>query len=88
MAGCGLPRTNPRAPSFSLCYSPTVRHLLVLHEESTPTISHLVRASEADEIIDDNIDILRLDLFFIGHTHVGRPTDSRSNRQCRKTPRI
>jgi hypothetical protein len=36
-AAYGLPRTSPRAPSFSLCCSPTVRRLLVLHEESNPT---------------------------------------------------
>ena len=70
MAGCGLPRTNPRAPSFSLCCSPTVRRLLVLHEESNPTTSRLVRASDADEIIDDRIDILRLDRCFVGHARV------------------
>src|SRR5260370_41721021 len=44
-AGCGLPRTNPRAPSFRLCCSPTVRRLLVLHEESNPTTSWLVHAT-------------------------------------------
>jgi hypothetical protein len=52
MAGCGLPRTNPRAPSFSLCCSPTVRRLLVLHGESNPTTSRLVCVPDAEEIID------------------------------------
>jgi hypothetical protein len=70
MAGCGLPRTNRRAPSFSLCCSPTVRRLLVLHDESNPTTSCLVRASDADEIIDDRIDILRLDRCFVVHARV------------------
>jgi hypothetical protein len=65
MAGCGLPRTSARAPSFSLRYSPTVGRLPVLHEESNPTTSRLVRASDADEIIDDRIDILRLDRCFV-----------------------
>src|SRR5260370_42600048 len=65
MAGCGLPRTNPRAPSFSLCCSPTVRRLLVLHDESNPTTSCLVRSSDADEIIDDRIDILLLSRCFV-----------------------
>jgi hypothetical protein len=53
MAGCGLRRTNPRAPSFSLCCSPRVRRLLELHEESNPATFRLIRASDADEIIDD-----------------------------------
>src|SRR5260370_35020537 len=48
MAGCGLPRTNPRAPSFSLCCSPTVRRLLVLHDESDPRTSWLVRAPDSE----------------------------------------
>jgi hypothetical protein len=70
MAGYGLSRTNPRAPSFSLCCSPTVRRPLVLHDESNPTTSRLVRASEADEIIDDRIDILRLERCFVVHARV------------------
>ena len=53
MAGCGLPRTNPRAPSFSLCCAPTVRRLLVLRDESNRTNLGRVRASDADEIIED-----------------------------------
>src|SRR5258707_11180749 len=64
-AACGLPRTNPRAPSFSLCCSPTVGRLLMLHDESNPKTSCLVRASDADEIMDDRIDILRLDRCFV-----------------------
>src|SRR5260370_22009799 len=52
MAGCGLPRTNPRAPSFSLCCSPTVRRLLVLHDVTT---SRLVRPSDTDEI-DESVE--------------------------------
>src|SRR5258708_24277819 len=46
MAGCGSPRTSPRAPSFSSCCSPTVRRLPVHPDESNPTTSYLVRASE------------------------------------------
>jgi hypothetical protein len=38
-----------------------VRRLLVLHDESNPTTCCLVRASDADEIIDDRIDILIYD---------------------------
>jgi hypothetical protein len=33
----------------------------VLHDESHPKTSRPVRTSEADEIIDDRVDILRLD---------------------------
>ena len=51
MAGCGLPRTSPRAPSFSSCCVPTARRLLVLYDESTSTTSCLVPASDADEIM-------------------------------------
>ena len=88
MAGCGLPRTNPRAPSFSLCCSPTVRRLLVLHEESNPTTSSLVRASDADEIIDDRIDILRLDRCFVVRARVCQvPTHaSVAEKSTRDTP--
>src|SRR5260370_31926949 len=64
-AAYGLPRTSRGAPSFSLSCLPTVRRLLVLHGESNPTISRLVRASDADEIIDHRIDILRLDQCFV-----------------------
>src|SRR5882762_6566644 len=39
VAGCGLSRSNPRAPSFILCYWPTLRCLLVLQDESNPTTS-------------------------------------------------
>jgi hypothetical protein len=42
----------------------------VLQEESNPTTSWLVRASDADEIIDDRIDILRLDRCFVVHARV------------------
>src|SRR5258708_5363891 len=38
-AGCGLSRTNPRVPSFILCYWPTLRCLLVLQDESNQTTS-------------------------------------------------
>src|SRR3981081_2868250 len=65
MASCGLPRTNLKAPSFSSCCVPTARRLLVLHDESNPKTSCLVRVSDADEIIDDRIDILRLDRCFV-----------------------
>jgi hypothetical protein len=44
-----------------------MRHLLVLHEESNPTTFRLVRASDADEIIDDRIGILPLDRCFVVH---------------------
>jgi hypothetical protein len=37
----------------------------VLHGKSNPTTSRLVRASDADEIIDYRIDILRLDRCFV-----------------------
>jgi hypothetical protein len=37
MADHGLGPTRATAPSFGLCCSPTVRRLLVLHEESKPT---------------------------------------------------
>ena len=70
MAGCGSPRTSPRAPSFSLCCSPTVRRLLVLHDESNLTAFCLVCAHHADEIVDDRIDILRLDRCFVVHARV------------------
>src|ERR1700730_2411679 len=66
VAGCGLPRTNRRAPSFSLCCSPTVRRLVVLHDESNSTTSCLVLASDADEIID----ILRLDRCLVVHARL------------------
>jgi hypothetical protein len=33
----------------------------VLHQESNPTTSRLVCVSDAEEVIDDRIDILRLD---------------------------
>src|SRR5258708_39791048 len=46
MAGCGSPRTSPRAPSFSSCCSATVRRLPGHPDESSPTTSYLVRASE------------------------------------------
>src|ERR1700738_545517 len=65
MASCGLPRTNLKAPSFSSCCVPTARRLLVLHDESNPTTSRPVRASDADETMDDRIDILRLDRCFV-----------------------
>ena len=38
-AVCGLPRTNPRAPSFSSCSPPTAQRLLVLQDESNSTSS-------------------------------------------------
>jgi hypothetical protein len=48
VAGCGLSRTNPRAPSFILCYWPTLRSLLVLQDEMRLMgASHLVRRSHA-----------------------------------------
>jgi hypothetical protein len=37
----------------------------VLHEESNPTTSRLVCVSDAEEIIDDRIDILRLGRCFV-----------------------
>ena len=37
----------------------------MLHDESNPKTSCLVRVSDADEIIDDRIDILRLDRCFV-----------------------
>jgi hypothetical protein len=39
----------------------------VLHDESNPKTSCLVRVADADEIIDDRIDILRLDRCFVVH---------------------
>src|ERR1700716_3996173 len=45
MASYGLPRTNPKAPFFSLCCPLTVRRLLVLYDKSNLTTSRLVRAS-------------------------------------------
>src|SRR5260370_31521364 len=63
-AAYGLPRTSRGAPSFSLSCLPTVRRLLVLHGESNPTISRLVRASDADETIDHSSDILLRDQAF------------------------
>ena len=42
----------------------------MLYDESTSTTSCLVRASDADEIIDDRIDILRLDRCFVVHARV------------------
>jgi hypothetical protein len=38
-AGCGLPRTSPRAPSFGLRCSQTAPHLLERYRERNPTIS-------------------------------------------------
>src|ERR1700693_4802485 len=73
MAGYGLSPTRPTVPSFNLCCSPTVRRLLVLHEESNPTTSRLVCVSDAEEIIDDPIDILRLDRRFVhARIRIGR----------------
>src|ERR1700716_4320160 len=51
MASCGLPRTNPRAPSFSSCCVPTARRLLVLHDESDPRTSWLVRAPDPEHAV-------------------------------------
>ena len=43
----------------------------MLHDESNPKTSCLVRVSDADEIIDDRIDILRLDRCFVVHAGSG-----------------
>jgi signal transduction histidine kinase len=43
--------SNPRAPSFSLCCSPTGRHLLVLHDESNLTTSCLVRCGVRSQML-------------------------------------
>jgi hypothetical protein len=56
VAGCGLSRQNPRAPSLSFCCSLTVRRLLVLHDESNRTISRLVRALKAQTSPNDRDD--------------------------------
>src|SRR5882757_7064778 len=52
VAGYGLGRKNRRAPSFSLRRSLTVRRLLVLHEESNPTISRLIHGSESTDVAE------------------------------------
>src|SRR3981081_890572 len=53
LASYGLPRTNPKAPFFSLCCSLTVRRLLVLYDESNLTTSRLV-SRLTDQIIDES----------------------------------
>jgi signal transduction histidine kinase len=67
MAGCGLPRTSPRAPSFSLCCVPTVRWLLVLDDESNPTTSRLVLRLEYRELKVRILGALRT-LLLAGHS--------------------
>jgi hypothetical protein len=42
----------------------------VLHDESKPTTSCLVHTSDADGIMDDRIDILRLDRCIVVHARV------------------
>jgi hypothetical protein len=47
-AACWWPQTSRMPPSFSLSCAPTMRPLLILREVRKPTISRLIRASDAD----------------------------------------
>ena len=66
----GLPRTNPKAQSSSLCWLAVMRRLPVLFEKSNATISRLVCVADADELIGHRIDIVRPDRCRAGHARI------------------